>query len=126
VVAIDTRFINNKDWVHVKGGREITQIKTIEWAKTAESLGAGEILLTSMDGDGTKNGFDMRITKSVSEAINIPVIASGGAGTIKDFEEVFQQTNATGALAASIFHFGEVQIQDLKEELLIQKIQIRR
>jgi cyclase len=126
VVAIDTRFINNKDWVHVKGGREITQIKTIEWAKTAESLGAGEILLTSMDGDGTKNGFDMRITKSVSEAINIPVIASGGAGTIKDFEEVFQQTKATGALAASIFHFGEVQIQDLKEELLIQKIQIRR
>lgn len=126
VVAIDTRFINNKDWVHVKGGREITQIKTIEWAKTAESLGAGEILLTSMDGDGTKNGFDMRITKSVSEAINIPIIASGGAGTIKDFEEVFQQTKATGALAASIFHFGEVQIQDLKEELLIQKIQIRR
>lgn len=126
VVAIDTRFVNNDDWVHIKGGRELVQIKTIEWAKAAESFGAGEILLTSMDGDGTKNGFDMRITKLVSEAINIPVIASGGAGTVKDFEEVFQETKATGALAASIFHFGEVQIQDLKEELLIQKIQIRR
>lgn len=126
VVAIDTRFVNNEDWVHIKGGREITQLKTPEWAKRAESLGAGEILLTSMDGDGTKKGFDIRITKSVSEAINIPVIASGGAGDIKDFEEVFQRTKATGALAASIFHFEEVQIQDLKEELLIQKIQIRR
>ncbi|WP_261512121.1 imidazole glycerol phosphate synthase subunit HisF [Chryseobacterium paludis] len=126
VVAIDTRFENGEDKVYIKGGREVTELKTVEWAKKAELLGAGEILLTSMDGDGTKKGFDLRITKSVSEAINIPVIASGGAGTIKDFQEVFQETKATGALAASIFHFGEVHIKDLKEELLIQKIQIRR
>jgi len=125
VVAIDTKFINNSDWVHVKGGREITNLKTVDWAKEAESLGAGEILLTSMDGDGTKNGFDIRITKSVSENINIPVIASGGAGKIEDFEKVFKETKATGALAASIFHFGEVSIQDLKEELKNQKIEVR-
>ncbi|MBK1896487.1 imidazole glycerol phosphate synthase subunit HisF [Chryseobacterium paridis] len=126
VVAIDTKLINGTDWVHVKGGREITDFKTIEWAKKAESLGAGEILLTSMDGDGTKNGFDLRITKFVSEAINIPVIASGGAGVIQDFEKVFKETKATGALAASIFHFGEVSIKGLKNELLTQKIQIRQ
>lgn len=126
VVAIDTRFENDEDKVYIKGGREVTELRTVEWAKKAELLGAGEILLTSMDGDGTKKGFDLRITKSVSEAINIPIIASGGAGTIKDFQEVFQETKATGALAASIFHFGEVHIKDLKEELLIQKIQIRR
>lgn len=125
VVAIDTKFINNSDWVHVKGGREITSLKTVDWAKEAESLGAGEILLTSMDGDGTKNGFDIRITKSVSKNINIPVIASGGAGKIEDFESVFKETKATGALAASIFHFGEVSIQDLKEELKNQKIEVR-
>lgn len=125
VVAIDTKFINNSDWVHVKGGREITNLKTIDWAKEAESLGAGEILLTSMDGDGTKNGFDIRITKSVSENINIPVIASGGAGKMEDFEKVFKETKATGALAASIFHFGEVSIQNLKKELKNQKIEVR-
>lgn len=125
VVAIDTKFINNSDWVHVKGGREITNLKTVDWAKEVQSLGAGEILLTSMDGDGTKNGFDIRITKSVSENINIPVIASGGAGKIEDFEKVFKETKVTGALAASIFHFGEVSIQDLKEELKNQKIEVR-
>ncbi|ASW73704.1 imidazole glycerol phosphate synthase [Chryseobacterium piperi] len=125
VVAIDTKNMNGQDWVHIKGGREITTLKTIEWAKEVESLGAGEILLTSMDGDGTKNGFDINITKSVSDHINIPVIASGGAGRVKDFEEVFQKTKATGALAASIFHFGEVHIQDLKKELQTQKIPIR-
>ncbi|MFP3590709.1 imidazole glycerol phosphate synthase subunit HisF [Chryseobacterium sp. SIMBA_038] len=125
VVAIDTKFINNSDWVHVKGGREITNLKTIDWAKEAADLGAGEILLTSMDGDGTKNGFDIRITKSVSENINIPVIASGGAGKIEDFGNVFKKTKATGALAASIFHFGEVSILDLKQELSNQKIEVR-
>jgi cyclase len=91
----------------------------------AEELGAGEILLTSMDGDGTKNGFDLRITKLVSENVNIPVIASGGAGKIEDFENVFTQTKATGGLAASIFHFGEVKIQDLKNELKSKKIAVR-
>ncbi|MDH6253697.1 cyclase [Chryseobacterium sp. H1D6B] len=124
-VAVDTKFFNGSDWVHIKGGREITALKTLDWAKKAENLGAGEILLTSMDGDGTKNGFDIRITKLVSESINIPVIASGGAGKVIDFEEVFNETLATGALAASIFHFGEVGIKELKEELRSKKIQIR-
>ncbi|WP_345988646.1 imidazole glycerol phosphate synthase subunit HisF [Chryseobacterium sp. Chry.R1] len=125
VVAIDTKLVNNEDWVHIKGGREATELKTLEWAKKAEVLGAGEILLTSMDGDGTKKGFDIRITKAVSEIVNIPVIASGGAGTIGDFTEVFQETKATGGLAASIFHFGEIHIQDVKKELLYKKIQVR-
>lgn len=125
VVAIDTKFVNDSDWVHIKGGREITDLKTLDWAIKAEELGAGEILLTSMDGDGTKNGFDIRITKLVSENVNIPVIASGGAGKIEDFENVFTQTKATGGLAASIFHFGEVTIQDLKNELKSKKIAVR-
>jgi cyclase len=125
VVAIDTRFVNDSDWVHIKGGREITHLKTLDWAKKAEELGAGEILLTSMDGDGTKNGFDLRITKLISENVNIPVIASGGAGKIEDFETVFNETKATGGLAASIFHFREVRIQDLKNELKSKKIVVR-
>ncbi|WP_419870904.1 imidazole glycerol phosphate synthase subunit HisF [Chryseobacterium sp. CT-SW4] len=125
VVAIDTRWVNNEDWVHIKGGREITTLKTLEWARQAEDSGAGEILLTSMDGDGTKNGFDIRITKLISENVNIPVIASGGAGKMEDFTEVFNKTQATGALAASVFHFGEIHIQDLKQELKYQNIEIR-
>ncbi|MGX5684464.1 imidazole glycerol phosphate synthase subunit HisF [Chryseobacterium cucumeris] len=125
VVAIDTKQVGDKDLVHIKGGREATELSTLQWAKQAESLGAGEILLTSMDGDGTKNGFDIRITKLVSENISIPVIASGGAGTIRDFVKVFNETKATGGLAASIFHFNEIGIQDLKQQLKTQKIQIR-
>lgn len=125
VVAIDTKFVNGDDWVFVKGGREITTLKTLDWAKEAEKLGAGEILLTSMDGDGTKNGFDIRITKLVSDHINIPVIASGGAGTTEDFETVFSKTKATGALAASVFHFGEINISNLKEDLKFNKITVR-
>lgn len=125
VVAIDTKFVNGDDWVFVKGGREITTLKTLDWAKEVEKLGAGEILLTSMDGDGTKNGFDIRITKLVSDHINIPVIASGGAGTTEDFETVFSNTKATGALAASVFHFGEINISNLKEDLKFNKITVR-
>ncbi|MEN5307866.1 imidazole glycerol phosphate synthase subunit HisF [Chryseobacterium cucumeris] len=125
VVAIDTRQVGDKDLVHIKGGREATELSTLEWAKQAESLGAGEILLTSMDGDGTKNGFDIRITKLVSESMSIPVIASGGAGTIDDFVKVFNDTKATGGLAASIFHFNEIGIQDLKQQLKTQKIEVR-
>ncbi|RKS98121.1 imidazole glycerol phosphate synthase subunit HisF [Chryseobacterium defluvii] len=125
VVAIDTKHVDQSDWVHIKGGREITGLQTIEWAKKAELLGAGEILLTSMDGDGTKKGFDIRITRLVSEHVNIPVIASGGAGRIEDFEDVFQKTKATGALAASVFHFGEIDIRELKNELKIKNIPIR-
>lgn len=125
VVAIDTKYVDHSDWVHIKGGREITNLRTAEWAKEAERLGAGEILLTSMDGDGTQNGFDLRITKIVSESVTIPVIASGGAGSIKDFENVFLQTKATGALAASVFHFGEIGIRELKDELKTKNISIR-
>ncbi|MDF2550751.1 MAG: hisF [Chryseobacterium sp.] len=125
VVAIDTKLFNNSDWVFVKGGRERTSLQTLDWTKKAEELGAGEILLTSMDGDGTKNGFDLRITKLVSESINIPLIASGGAGKLEDFENVFNQTKATGALAASIFHFGEISINELKEGLKLKKLAVR-
>ncbi|WP_068943207.1 imidazole glycerol phosphate synthase subunit HisF [Chryseobacterium timonianum] len=125
VVAIDTKRIDQADLVHIKGGREATELNTVEWAKRAEALGAGEILLTSMDGDGTKNGFDLYITQQVSEKISIPVIASGGAGTVNDFVKVFNETKATGALAASIFHFNEIGIKDLKQQLKTQKIDIR-
>lgn len=125
VVAIDTRQVGDKDLVHIKGGREATELLTVEWAKEAAGLGAGEILLTSMDGDGTKNGFDLRITKLVSDSISIPVIASGGAGTVNDFFKVFHETKATGGLAASIFHFNEIGIQDLKQQLKTQKIEVR-
>lgn len=125
VVAIDTKLVDHSDWVFVKGGREMAQLKTLDWAKKVEELGAGEILLTSMDGDGTKNGFDLRITKLISENVNIPVIASGGAGKTEDFEIIFNQTKATGALAASIFHFGEIRIDELKNELKNKNINVR-
>lgn len=125
VVAIDTKRVGNSDLVHIKGGKQATDLNTLEWAKKATSLGAGEILLTSMDGDGTKSGFDLRVTKLVSENISIPVIASGGAGTVADFIKAFNETKATGALAASIFHFGELSIQELKQQLKTQNIEIR-
>ncbi|WP_284464447.1 imidazole glycerol phosphate synthase subunit HisF [Chryseobacterium sp.] len=125
VVAIDTRWVGDADFVHINGGRKATELTTVEWARQAENFGAGEILLTSMDGDGTKNGFDLRITKLVSENVSIPVIASGGAGATEDFVEVFNETKATGALAASIFHFNEIGIQDLKKQLKTQKIEVR-
>ncbi len=125
VVAIDTKRVGNSDLVHIKGGKQATALNTLEWAKKATSLGAGEILLTSMDGDGTKSGFDLRVTKLVSENISIPVIASGGAGTVADFIKAFNETKTTGALAASIFHFGELSIQELKQQLKTQNIEIR-
>ena len=125
VVAVDTKFENNKWKVFVHGGRTPTSLKTIDWAKQIESLGAGEILLTSMNNDGTKNGFAIDITNQVSEAVNIPVIASGGAGSSKHFKDVFEQTKATGGLAASIFHYGEIPIPELKEYLNKQQIAVR-
>lgn len=125
VVAIDTKQVGEVDLVHIKGGREATELTTVEWVKQAEALGAGEILLTSMDGDGTKKGFDLRITKLVSDNITIPVIASGGAGSVDDFVKVFNETRATGALAASVFHFNEIGVQDLKQQLKTQKISVR-
>ncbi|RYM35826.1 imidazole glycerol phosphate synthase subunit HisF [Brumimicrobium glaciale] len=125
VVAIDTKFENNEWKVFVHGGRTATPLKTVNWAKEVEALGAGEILLTSMNNDGTKSGFALDITQQVSEAVNIPIIASGGAGKMEHFKDVFEKTGATGALAASIFHYGEIPIPQLKDYLKTQKIAIR-
>lgn len=125
VLAIDTKFINGEWYVFLNGGRVPTDIKTIEWAKKAVDLGAGEILLTSMDHDGTKNGFAIDITKAVSESVNVPVIASGGAGTMEHFVEVFKEGKADAALAASIFHYKEVEIPALKAYLKQKGIEVR-
>lgn len=125
VIAIDTKFENNEWKVFVNGGRTSTSLKTVEWAKKVEQLGAGEILLTSMNNDGTKTGFAIDITNKVSKAVNIPIIASGGAGTKDHFKEVFKKTLATGGLAASIFHFGVLSIPDLKNYLRTEKISVR-
>lgn len=125
VVAIDTKYENGEWMVFVNGGRTPTDLKTIEWAKQVEELGAGEILLTSMDNDGTKSGFALDITKKISEMVNIPVIASGGAGTKNHFKQLFEKTEASAGLAASIFHFGELSIPELKQYLMNEKISIR-
>jgi cyclase len=125
VVAIDTKFVDNEWIVYVHGGRIPTELKTMDWVKQVEELGAGEILLTSMNNDGMKTGFALDITNAVSQAVNIPVIASGGAGTMEHFKEVFGQTKASAALAASIFHFVEIPIPDLKNYLQNEKIPVR-
>ena len=125
VVAVDTRNVNGTHKVFVSGGKIETEWETLDWVKKVEELGAGEILLTSMDGDGTKAGFKIDITKAVAESVNLPVIASGGAGKMDDFTEVFTQTKASGGLAASIFHFGEIPIPTLKNYLKQQNIPIR-
>ena len=108
-----------------KRGRESTDLNVLAWSKKAEKLGAGEILLTSMANDGTKAGFAIELTNQLSEELNIPIIASGGAGISEHFSEVFEKTKATGALAASVFHFGEIPIPDLKKELKRKNIEIR-
>jgi len=125
VLAIDTKFIDNEWVVFRSGGRIVTDLKAVDWAKRGTALGAGEILLTSMNNDGTKNGFACNITRAISEAVSVPVIASGGAGTKEHFAEVFTQTKATGALAASVFHFGEIPIPELKLFLQTENIPIR-
>ncbi|WP_435262304.1 imidazole glycerol phosphate synthase subunit HisF [Tenacibaculum sp. nBUS_03] len=125
VVAIDTKYENNQWKVFTKGGRNETELETISWSKKVEKLGAGEILLTSMNSDGTKEGFSIDITNSVSKAVNIPVIASGGAGVEEHFKEVFIKTEASAGLAASIFHFAEIPIPKLKQYLKNQNIPIR-
>lgn len=125
VVAIDTKFENGEWTVFVSGGKIPTGIKTLIWATQVEQLGAGEILLTSMNNDGTKNGFALDISDEVSRAVNIPVIASGGAGTKEHFNAVFKQTKISAALAASIFHFGEIRVPELKKYLKNEKIEVR-
>lgn len=125
VVAIDAGRVEDHWKVFVKGGREATDLDVYTWAKKVEALGAGEILLTSMENDGTKEGFALALTEHLASGLNIPVIASGGAGTFAHFKEVFEQTQATGALAASVFHFGEIPIPALKEYLQMEKIAVR-
>lgn len=125
VVAVDTKHLPEGDIVHLNGGRLATEIRTQNWVKEAESRGAGEILLTSMDKDGTKSGFDNILLKEINEMVNIPVIASGGAGNQQDFIDVFQKTNVDAALAASVFHYGEILIPDLKRLLKENNIPVR-
>ncbi|WP_028547081.1 imidazole glycerol phosphate synthase subunit HisF [Paenibacillus taiwanensis] len=127
VVAIDARY--NAEWqtweVYTHGGRTATGIKAVEWAQRAAALGAGEILLTSMDADGTKDGFDVRLTRAVTDAVSIPVIASGGAGKVEHFAAAFFEGNADAALAASIFHYKEIAIDEVKQDLRMRGVAIR-
>jgi len=125
VVAVDTKKIENEWFVFIKGGRDLTTYKTVEWVVMAEKLGAGEILLTSMNSDGTKEGFSIDITSKTSRRVNIPVIASGGAGTMEHFRDVFNLTECSAALAASVFHYGEITIPDLKKYLKNENIAVR-
>jgi len=125
VVAIDTKLTEDGWKVFVNGGRTLTPFKTVPWARKVEDMGAGEILLTSMNTDGTKSGFSLDITAEVCRKVNIPVIASGGAGTMEHFRDVFFNTGCSAALAASIFHFGEIDIQDLKKYLKSENIAVR-
>lgn len=125
VLAVDTKKVNDVYKVFIKGGREETSLETISWIKEAVSRGAGEILLTSIAHDGTKSGFDIELTNKVSEAVNVPVIASGGAGTMEHFSHVFINGKADAALAASVFHFSEIKIPDLKKYLKEKNIPVR-
>ena len=125
VVAIDTKVVQNQNKVFSNGGKIETEKELFSWAKEVENLGAGEILLTSMNTDGTKAGFAIEITKQLSKLVNIPVIASGGAGKMQHFEDIFTETKATGALAASIFHFNEIEIPELKNYLKSKNLPIR-
>jgi len=127
VVAIDAKKNGLKlEWeVYITGGRAATGLDAVEWAKKVEELGAGEILLTSMDRDGTKEGYDLDLTKSISTAVNIPVIASGGAGDLEHLYQAFEEGCADAVLAASIFHYGEYTIKDAKEYLAKKGIAVR-
>lgn len=125
VVAIDTKEIDGVDVVHTHGGRTPTSLETMSWAQESQERGAGEILLTSMNHDGTKNGFAKRLTGKLTHSLQIPVIASGGAGNMEHFAEIFDNDDADAALAASIFHYREVDIQDLKAFLREKNILVR-
>jgi cyclase len=126
VLAIDARSRKDGGWeVVIDGGRTATGLDAVEWAARGTRLGAGEILLTSMDRDGTKSGFDIPLTRAVHDAVDVPVIASGGAGSVEDFAQVFFEAQADAALAASLFHFGELPVPELKEALRAKGIPIR-
>lgn len=126
VVAIDARREEDESWhVYVAGGRKDTGKDLLQWAREVVEFGAGEILLTSMDKDGTKSGFDLDMLNAVASVVDVPIIASGGAGGIAHMVEVFEKTPATGALAASIFHYGEVSIKDTKQAMTDAGIEVR-
>ena len=125
VVAIDAKQIDGEWIVHLAGGSIATKLNLFDWAKEVETRGAGEILFTSMDHDGTKDGFANEALAKLSSTLNIPIIASGGAGTIQHFVDTFQKGKSDAALAASVFHFGEIEIKDLKEALKKNNIEVR-
>lgn len=126
VLSLDARNVGENEWhVFINGGRTDTGVSVIDWVKKAVEAGAGEVLLTSIDFDGTKNGFDIALTKKVSQTVSVPVIASGGAGKISDFADVFIKGEADAVLAASLFHFGELTIQEVKEYLQEKQIPVR-
>ena len=127
VVAVDAKKNERGGWdVYLNGGRVNTGQDAVAWIRRAAELGAGEILLTSMDRDGTKSGYDLELTRRAAEAVNIPIIASGGAGSMQDFADVLTQGKADAALAASLFNFGEIEIKQLKEYLAARGIPVRR
>lgn len=125
VLAVDTKNLDGTDIVYVHGGRTPTEHRTFEWLKEGVERGAGEILLTSMDHDGTKDGFALELTRKASETVSVPVIASGGAGNMEHFAQVFKDGKADAALAASVFHYGEINIPELKKYLSKQNIEVR-
>ena len=126
VLAVDARSRGDGAWeVVVAGGRKPTGLDLLDWVKRGEALGAGEILLTSMDADGTKAGFDLPMTRAVTEAVGIPVIASGGCGSLSHFAQVFEETGCDAALAASLFHFGELTVPQVKDYLRARNIPVR-
>ncbi len=125
VVAIDPKRVNGEWIVHINGGRVPTELRAVEWAQEVERRGAGEILLTSMDRDGTKSGYDIELTRTISEAVNIPVIASGGAGSMADFKEALTDGGADAALAASLFHYNEMRVGEVKTYLDEEGVQVR-
>lgn len=126
VLAVDAKRLGENSWeVYVNGGRTPTGLDALTWIKKAVSLGAGEILLTSMDADGTKNGYDIPLTRAVSEAVNVPVIASGGAGTLEHFYDVLTLGKADAVLAASVFHYKEFTIKQVKEYLNSKGVEVR-
>lgn len=125
VVAIDAKREDGDWWVYLNGGRLRTEVRVLAWVTEAQERGAGEILLTSMDHDGSKNGFAIELTSAISERLHIPVIASGGAGSMAHFTEVFIEGKADAALAASIFHFGEIPVPDLKQYIDNQGVVVR-
>lgn len=125
VVAIDPKWVDGRWVVHINGGRVPTDKGAIDWAKEVEDRGAGEILLTSMDRDGTKAGYNLELTQAVAEAVSIPVIASGGAGTMEHFHEALTVGKADAALAATLFHYNEIRIGDLKDYLFEHRVPVR-